>query len=578
MKAILSLRRHHYLKTVSVFLIAVILIAGVVSCTPPATYDLTMAENPAVGGTATDETGTSPYAEGAVVDVEAVAADCYRFVDWTAPAGTFGDANNATTTFTMPARDVTVTANFELVPPDHFKFYEVDSETAVPIDKVVQLEDQFGTFEATVGKAVSFGNPVEKVHGDMVTPIEDLTRHYTLYELLYDEEPQAWKVMINNQFQDDVELTVFGPYYLAVPTQKEDHGMPVCLNHYLVYEVDEADYHAFTPVEGVNLKDQFIPDGEDVTVSGPYLFANPVQKTVPGGAAPTPIEDPDLHWVLYDIWDAEAPSIDKRIPIANQFGNDQTLDLLEREYLAVPSQKISWEQPLNHFKTYWADWPFEPPPEWEPPLPVDVQLEDQFVTINATVWEPYLFANPTFKGITEGDWTPIWDAKDHLTFYYIEYSADPQVWEVTVNNQFGNGQVLTIAGPFYLAVPTGKLAPDWPADLNHFLVYEVIDHGVYPPKDVYIQDQFIEGWTNAYEPELFAVPAHKTVPGSAPTPIVGDDHLVFYDIHGIYYWDADNLPVVNQFGEQFLYVLEGEGNFLGVPSQKIGWDGPWPYF
>ena len=77
MKSTLSLRRHYYLKTVSIFLIAVILIAGVVSCEgePGPEYDLTMAVNPAGAGTATDQTGTSPYEEGEIVDIEAVAAE-----------------------------------------------------------------------------------------------------------------------------------------------------------------------------------------------------------------------------------------------------------------------------------------------------------------------------------------------------------------------------------------------------------------------------------------------------------------------------------------------------------------------
>jgi hypothetical protein len=56
------------------------------------------------------------------------------------------------------------------------------------------------------------------------------------------------------------------------------------------------------------------------------------------GGAVTEIEDPNEHWVLYDI---EAPSIDKNIQIDNQFG-PQTLDLLQPEYLVVPSQKIEW--------------------------------------------------------------------------------------------------------------------------------------------------------------------------------------------------------------------------------------------
>jgi hypothetical protein len=332
MKIMFSSRRHDCIVAISCFLIAVALITGVVGCEGENEfeYDLTMAVNPAATGTVTDETGTSPYAEGTDVDIKAVAADCYRFVIWTAPNGTFGNATASETTFTMPARDVTVTANFELVPPDHFKFYDVEWGTAPDIGIDVQLVDQFGSIDATVGKAVSFGTPVEKVHADIPTPIEDLDRHYTLYDLLLKGEPQEYRVIINNQFQGDVELTVFGPYYLAVPTQQEDHEIPVCLNHFLVYD-------AYGPVvdDEVVLTDQFIRD-EVAVVYQPYLFANPVQKTV--GTEVTDIEDPDEHWVLYDI---EGSSIDKKIQIDNQFG-PQTLDLLQPEYLAVPSQKIEW--------------------------------------------------------------------------------------------------------------------------------------------------------------------------------------------------------------------------------------------
>jgi len=83
--------------------------------TSVATYDLTMAADPAVGGTATDLTNGSPYAEGTKVSIKAEANEGYEFVNWTAPAGGFDDASAAETTFTMPAADVTVTANFELV-------------------------------------------------------------------------------------------------------------------------------------------------------------------------------------------------------------------------------------------------------------------------------------------------------------------------------------------------------------------------------------------------------------------------------------------------------------------------------
>jgi hypothetical protein len=82
-----------------------------------ALYVLTMAANPVAGGTATDLTDSSPYAEDTEVSIQAVAAGGYGFVNWSAPAGTFGNATAATTTFTMPAQSVTVTANFELTGP-----------------------------------------------------------------------------------------------------------------------------------------------------------------------------------------------------------------------------------------------------------------------------------------------------------------------------------------------------------------------------------------------------------------------------------------------------------------------------
>ena len=280
------------------------------------------------------------------------------------------------------------------------------------------------------------------------------------------------------------------------------------------------------------LSDQFIQDDVAV-VYEPYYFANPVQKTV-AGSVPTPIEDPDLHWVLYDIWDIGSPPVDQRIQIDNQFG-PQTLDLLEREFLAVPSQKISWEQPLNHFRTYYVS---EGPPIYEV-----VQLEDQFVTITANVTSPLLFANPVEKQHGE-ELTQIWDPKDHLMFYGIDIlEGEPQTWEVTVDNQFGIGQELTVGGPIMLAVPTEKDLHG-PPDLDHFLVRQ---------------------------PMYFAVPAQKTH-GPVTTPIEDpDDHLLLYDIGvGMGVWE----PILHNqfFGPEPVPVYTvGIGNLLGVPSQKTEW-------
>jgi len=77
-------------------------------------YNLTMAKDPSAGGTATDETGTNPYVMDDSINILATPATGYEFVNWTATAGSFDNANSASTTFTMPASDTSVTAHFEV--------------------------------------------------------------------------------------------------------------------------------------------------------------------------------------------------------------------------------------------------------------------------------------------------------------------------------------------------------------------------------------------------------------------------------------------------------------------------------
>ena len=332
MKTILSSRKHHYLQGVGIFLIVVALVVGMVGCSCGGgglvEYDLTMAADPAAGGTATDETNGSPYAAGSAVNIKAEANTGYQFVSWTAPTGGFADANAEVTTFTMPAQDVTVTANFEPTPPDHFKCYWAEAETYIGIGEVVYLEDQFVAVNATVGWCWGFGTPAEKMHGSLTTPISNPDHHFTVYDLDYEEEPQVWQVEVNNQFGDQ-ELIVYGPIGLGVPTQKEGHDTPVGLDHFLLYEVIEGPSVEVV----VGLSDQF--GDETVTVYEPAAFANPVRKTHDGEV--TEIVNPEVHGVLYWI---EGGYFETEVQVVNQFG-EQTLDVYDPVLLAVPSEKIS---------------------------------------------------------------------------------------------------------------------------------------------------------------------------------------------------------------------------------------------
>jgi len=75
---------------------------------PPVTYTVTV-----VNGT-----GSSEYEEGATVAITADApAQGKQFSGWTSADVTFADASSASTTFVMPAKAVTVTANYEDIPP-----------------------------------------------------------------------------------------------------------------------------------------------------------------------------------------------------------------------------------------------------------------------------------------------------------------------------------------------------------------------------------------------------------------------------------------------------------------------------
>jgi len=76
------------------------------------TYVLTMTTHPEEGGTASDLTGDPPYAADSEVEIEAAANPGYRFTLWSSPVGEFANDSARQTVFTMPAQDVTVTANF----------------------------------------------------------------------------------------------------------------------------------------------------------------------------------------------------------------------------------------------------------------------------------------------------------------------------------------------------------------------------------------------------------------------------------------------------------------------------------
>lgn len=119
MKRIIDSMRHHYVARVTIFLIAVALIAGMASCGDGGVeYDLTVASTEGGEVTSPGE-GTYTYDEGELVDLLAEADEGYSFVNWTGDVGTVANVNDSTTTISMDG-NYSITANFTVIPSGEY--------------------------------------------------------------------------------------------------------------------------------------------------------------------------------------------------------------------------------------------------------------------------------------------------------------------------------------------------------------------------------------------------------------------------------------------------------------------------
>ena len=514
-------------------------------------YDLTMAANPGGGGTATDLTDASPYADGTDVSIQAVANPGYKFVSWTAPAGAFTDANAAETTFTMPAEDVTVTANFETV-PNHGLGYWVTGGSQY-IGESVYLEDRFGAVDATVTYTYCFHDPVEKRHDGAVTPILNPDATYLSNNITLEGEPQEWYVVIENQFGIQ-SLTVSGPTTLGTPAQMVEpfyHDPPVG-DHLLSYHAIAGE-----PVnEVVDLYDEF-GDYTEVLVTNPTGISNPVRKTHDGDVTEILYSDADLCVVTYMLSLEYSPA--GQVQVIDQFG-EQTLDLYGPVVLSVPSRILSFVPVFPHGLGYVV-------PGESQYIGESVYLEDRFGAFNATVTYTWFFWNPVEKW-HDGMVKPILHPDWHHVQNNITCECEPGEWLVVVENQFGI-QELTVSGPTTLSTPAQKLEPfyhDPPVGADHLLSYTAIA-GEPVNQTVDLYDEF-GGFTEVLvlQPTGLGNPTRKIHDGKVTEILTpGDVCWVGYMLSLEY--SPIQVKAVDQFGQQ---TLDTWGPvILSVPSQIL---------
>jgi len=103
------------MRRISIFLIAVVLIAGMVGCnTTPVQYTLSISST--TGGSVTDPgEGTFTYCCSRMVNLVAVADEGYWFVEWTGDVGTIANVEAAATAINVDG-GYSIMANFEEIP------------------------------------------------------------------------------------------------------------------------------------------------------------------------------------------------------------------------------------------------------------------------------------------------------------------------------------------------------------------------------------------------------------------------------------------------------------------------------
>ena len=174
--------------------------------TAPVTYTLTVELKGGSGSTTDGE-----YAEGAVIHIDAGSRSNYRFDGWTSSnGGRFADASSASTTFTMPAADTTITANWEYnggggtggSTTDYYRLtFDTNGGSEIaPISRAANTTVDLSGYTPTREGYEFTGWYADEDLTDKITSIR-LTRNTTIYA--------GWKEIKDNPFTDVSESDWF---------------------------------------------------------------------------------------------------------------------------------------------------------------------------------------------------------------------------------------------------------------------------------------------------------------------------------------------------------------------------------
>jgi peptide/nickel transport system substrate-binding protein len=224
------------------------------------TYALTIGVDPSGAGTATF-TGTSPFAAGASIPVQATANSGFEFAGWIATAGYFDDPLATSTNFNMPAAAATITANFgtDVFPTGamigELVFSEEKSPTAT-VTKIaagqVDLYLQPGIVSAEVFEAITLaGLPYDMSYGSYrdirynpIGPLFPGTGELNPFSVIEIREAMNW--LIDRSYVVGEILGGLGAEIFALPAKQ----FPESAERYATIVQAIEDYYALkTPAE-----------------------------------------------------------------------------------------------------------------------------------------------------------------------------------------------------------------------------------------------------------------------------------------------------------------------------------------
>ena len=156
----------------------------------PTSYSISADVDPAGAGTVTVNDSTSPVsvAAGGTMTLTATANEGYRFTGWTSSGGgTFTDASSNSTTFTMPASDVTVTAQFAKVvtgvklDKEALELYTGESATLTAAVQPSDATNQNVTWQSdnAIVATVNNGTVTAKGAGETTITVQTQDGNYT---------------------------------------------------------------------------------------------------------------------------------------------------------------------------------------------------------------------------------------------------------------------------------------------------------------------------------------------------------------------------------------------------------------